>query len=206
PPAVVVLSGPRHAPEVARRLPTGVVAAAKDPAFARQVQDWFATGYFRIYTHADVIGVECGGALKQPIAIAAGICDGLWLGDSTKSSLIARGLAEAVRFGVSLGAKRETFSGLSGVGDLITSCMSFHGRNRAVGEAIGRGERLEDVVARMSQVAEGVTTVQSICRLADQKGIEMPICREVHRILFEGKEPKAAVRDLMMRDLKAEFD
>lgn len=204
PPSLGVLSGPSHAPEVARRLPTAVVAASADPAFARQVQAWFSTGYFRVYTHDDPLGVELGGALKQQVAIAAGVCDGLGFGDNSKSTLLTRGLAEIVRLGEALGARRETFAGLSGVGDLVTSCWSTHGRNRAVGAALGQGRNLAEVVAGMNQVAEGVTTVESVCRLAEGAQVEMPIALEVRRLLG-GKDARTAVRDLMSRDLKAEF-
>lgn len=203
---VVVVSGPSHAEEVARRMPTTVVAASEDMGLARRVQDILATERFRVYTHNDAIGVELGGALKNVISIAGGIVDGLGFGDNTKAALLTRGIVEMSRLGEAMGGQRVTFFGLSGIGDLITSCISRHGRNRSVGERLGRGERLDLVLAGMQMVAEGVKTSIAVRRLGERRGVEMPICDEVHRVLFEGKDPARAVRDLMTRQLKDEVE
>jgi len=204
--AVVVVSGPSHAEEVARRQPTTVVAASKDMGAARRVQDLLATDRFRVYTNSDAVGVEVGGALKNVISIAGGTVDGLGFGDNTKAALLTRGMVEMSRMGVALGGKRETFFGLSGIGDLITSCVSKHGRNRAVGDRLGRGESLESIVGSTEMVAEGVKTAQAVKRLCDKHRVEMPICTEVYNVLFEGKSAAAAVRDLMTRQLKDELE
>ena len=201
---LVVVSGPSIAYEVARGVPTTVVAAASDPKRAADVQHLFSTDRFRVYSSTDVIGVELGGALKNIIAIAAGIADGLGFGANTKAALLARGLAEMARLGVALGARRETFAGLSGVGDLATTCFSPHSRNRQLGEAIGRGKTLKEIQASTEQVAEGAIAVQSAVALARRHHVEMPISEEVERVLYEGKSPQDAVRDLMLRDPKAE--
>lgn len=201
---VAVLSGPSHAEEVSRGLPTSLVAASTDPDLARMVQQSFSSDRVRVYTNADVIGVELGGALKNVIGIAAGISDGLGFGDNTKSALLTRGLAEMARFGVALGAARETFFGLAGLGDLITTCASRHGRNRHVGERLGRGESLTAILASMKMVAEGVYTTRSVHDQAAKLGIEMPITSEVYRVLDEGKDPRTAVTDLMLREPKNE--
>jgi glycerol-3-phosphate dehydrogenase (NAD(P)+) len=201
---VAVLSGPSHAEEVSRGLPTSVVAASTDPELARWVQACFSTDRFRVYTNRDPVGVELGGALKNVIGIAAGISDGLGFGDNAKSALLTRGLVEMTRFGVALGAKAQTFMGLAGLGDLITTCVSRHGRNRRVGERLGRGERPADILAGMSMVAEGVYTARSVHERALQMGIDMPITAEVYRVLYEGKDPRAAVDDLMLRSPRGE--
>jgi glycerol-3-phosphate dehydrogenase (NAD(P)+) len=201
---VVVLSGPSHAEEIARRQPASVVAASENLELAKMVQTMFGTDRFRIYTNADVIGVELCGALKNVIAIAAGICDGLGYGDNAKSALITRGLVEMARFGAAFGADPTTFSGLAGVGDLITTCISPFGRNRDVGERLGRGESLHAILGSMEAVAEGVTTTKGIVELAHQRQIEMPIAREVYAVLFEGKSPQAATEDLMSRPVREE--
>jgi glycerol-3-phosphate dehydrogenase (NAD(P)+) len=201
---VAVLSGPSHAEEVSRGLPTSVVAASTDLGLARQVQQAFATERFRVYTNLDPVGVELGGALKNVIGIAAGISDGLGFGDNAKSALLTRGLVEMTRFGVALGAEPQTFAGLAGLGDLITTCVSRHGRNRRVGERLGRGERLADILGGMSMVAEGVYTARSVHERAARMGIDMPITAEVYRVLYEGKDPRAAVDDLMLRAPKGE--
>ncbi len=203
---IVVVSGPSHAEEVARRMPTTVVAASVDLGIARRIQDLLATERFRVYTHDDVIGVELGGALKNVISIAAGIVDGLGFGDNTKAALLTRGIVEMSRLGEALGGQRVTFFGLSGIGDLITSTVSPHGRNRMVGYRIGRGERLEDILGGMLMVAEGVKTSIAVKKLSQLKKAEMPICNEVYNVLFEGKDPAKAVRDLMTRQLKDEVD
>ncbi|MBI4227134.1 MAG: NAD(P)-dependent glycerol-3-phosphate dehydrogenase [Candidatus Omnitrophica bacterium] len=201
---VVVLSGPSIAYEVARGVPTTVVAAAADPARAERIQRLFSTERFRVYRSADVIGVELGGALKNIIAIAAGIADGLGFGANTKSALLARGLAEMARLGVAMGAQRETFSGVSGVGDLATTCFSEHSRNRKLGEQVAKGKTLQDIQGSTEQVAEGAVAVQSAVTLAARHHVEMPIAQEVARVLYEGKPPQQAVRDLMLRDPKEE--
>jgi glycerol-3-phosphate dehydrogenase (NAD(P)+) len=201
---VAVLSGPSHAEEVSRGLPTTVVAAGSDLELARWVQERFSTDRFRVYTNLDVVGVELGGALKNIIGIAAGISDGLKFGDNAKAALLTRGLVEMARFGVALGAEHATFFGLAGLGDLITTCSSRHGRNRHVGERLGRGEKLADILAGMSMVAEGVYTARSVHDKAARMGVEMPITTEVYRVLYEGKDPLTAVNDLMLREPKGE--
>ena len=201
---LVVLSGPTIAYEVARGVPTTVVSASHDALRRARVQKLFSTEQFRVYRSDDVIGVELGGALKNIIAIAAGIADGLGFGANTKSALLARGLAEMARLGVAMGARRETFAGVSGVGDLATTCFSEHSRNRTLGEAIGRGKTLKEIQGATEQVAEGAVAVQSAVALASQHHVEMPITREVYRVLYERKSPQDAVRDLMLRDPKSE--
>ncbi len=204
PRSVAILSGPSHAEEVARGLPTTLVAASDDLQLARWVQQCFSTERFRVYTNSDLVGVELAGALKNVIGIAAGLNDGLGLGDNSKSALLTRGLAEMARFGVALGANAETFWGLAGMGDLITTCISRHGRNRAVGERLAKGETLADIQASTSAVAEGVFTARSVFEKAQHMGIPMPISSEVYRILHEAKNPRVAVNDLMVRELRSE--
>jgi glycerol-3-phosphate dehydrogenase (NAD(P)+) len=199
-----VLSGPSHAEEVSLGLPASLVVASDESALARQIQEWFSTDRFRVYTSSDVAGVELGGALKNIIGIAAGISDGLELGDNAKSALMIRGIVEISRFGVARGAERSTFYGLAGLGDLITTCVSRHGRNRHVGERLARGERLPDILASMRMVAEGIYTTRSVYGRASQLNIEMPITAEVYQVLYAGKDPKTAVNDLMTRELKSE--
>ena len=201
--APVILTGPSHAEEVARGIPTTVVAASFDEARARDVQKLLSTPRFRVYTNADVIGCEFGGALKNVIAIAAGVCDGLGFGDNTKGALLTRGLAEMARLGLAMGARRETFSGLTGMGDLIATAMSRHSRNRHVGERLGRGEKLEQILGAMVMVAEGVTTARAARDLGRKHGVELPITEQVCA-LFEGREPQSALMALMTRDLKRE--
>ncbi|MHC4481045.1 MAG: NAD(P)H-dependent glycerol-3-phosphate dehydrogenase, partial [Planctomycetota bacterium] len=200
------LYGPSHAEEAARGLPTPVVATGRDPGLAERVQRLFMGPRFRVYTNTDVVGVELGAALKNVIAIAAGICDGLGFGDNAKSALLTRGVAEMARLGVAMGARAETFAGLSGLGDLITTCVSPFGRNRAVGVRIARGEDLPEIVASMDQVAEGVRTTRSACALAEQHGVAMPISRAVHAVLFEGRDALAAATELMEREPRPERD
>jgi glycerol-3-phosphate dehydrogenase (NAD(P)+) len=202
--AVVALSGPSHAEEISRRLPATVVAASGDLALARQVQRMFNTERFRVYTNLDLIGVELAAALKNVIAIAAGISDGLGYGDNAKSALMTRGLVEMTRFGVRFGAEAATFSGLAGIGDLITTCISPFGRNRRVGERLGKGESLDQILKTMESVAEGVATARSVYDVAEQEGIDMPIMTEVYRVLFEGKTPREATHSLMLRPLRGE--
>jgi glycerol-3-phosphate dehydrogenase (NAD(P)+) len=199
PRSVAVLSGPSHAEELARGLPASVVVGGSDDALNRAVRDTLNHGMFRVYTNPDAIGVELAGALKNILGLAAGICDGLGFGDNAKAALLTRGLVEISRFAVHLGAQPATFYGLAGVGDLITTCCSPFGRNRAVGERIGRGEPPDAVLAGMVNVAEGVPTARSVHDQARQRGIEMPITDEVERILFHGKSPRDAVTDLMLR-------
>lgn len=201
--AVAVLSGPSHAEEVSRALPTSVVAASDNEGLALAVQKHFTTERFRVYTNLDPAGVELGGALKNVMGLAAGICDGLGCGDNARAALMTRGLAEMTRFGVALGAEPATFAGLAGLGDLITTCLSPHGRNRAVGLRLAAGERLSDIM-RMCQVAEGVTTTHAVHDRAVQMGIEMPICTEVYRVLYADKPPREAVHALMHRPMKGE--
>ena len=202
--AVVALSGPSHAEEIARKLPASVVAASGDVALAKHVQQLFSTGRFRVYTNKDLIGVELAGVLKNVIAIAAGICDGVGFGDNAKSALMTRGIVEMQRFGVALGAEPATFNGLAGIGDLITTCISPHGRNRRVGELLGQGKQLLDILAGMEGVAEGVNTTRSVYDLAEERGIEMPITAAVHAVLFESVSPLEATTALMDRPPREE--
>ncbi len=201
---VVTLSGPSHAEEVGRDLPASVVVAGEDEGVCRMVQEAFSAATFRVYTSPDITGVELGGAIKNVIAIAAGICDGFALGDNAKAALITRGLAEMARLGVAMGSDPLTFSGLSGMGDLIVTCMSRHSRNRAVGEQIAQGKTLAEIQGSSPMVAEGVRTARSVCALARRQHIEMPISRQVYGILFEGVNPREAVSALMQRDPKPE--
>ncbi len=201
---LAVLSGPSISYEVARGVPTTVVAASETQALAEEVQTLFTAEHFRIYTTTDVIGVELGGALKNVIAIACGVADGLKFGTNTKAALTSRGLVEMARLGQALGADPKTFSGLSGLGDMITTCFSSHSRNRAVGERLGRGEKLEAIAQGMEQVAEGITTAQSAHALSQRAGVEMPIAQAVYQLLYEKKPPQQAVRELMLRDPKPE--
>ncbi len=200
-----ILSGPSHAEEVSRNIPTAVVAASPGIETAKRVQQTFLTPYFRVYASTDLRGVELGGALKNVIAVAAGISDGIGFGDNTKSALLTRGIVEITRLGVAMGAEQSSFSGLSGIGDLIVTCMSKHSRNRYVGEEIGKGRKLDDIVKEMVMVAEGVTTTKSVYELSAQYGIDMPISTEVYRMLFEEKDPYQATEELMTRDVKIEM-
>lgn len=201
---IVALSGPSHAEEVGRKIPTALVSASKSLESAEIVQDAFMNKYLRVYTSEDVIGVETGGALKNIIALAAGICDGAGFGDNTKAALITRGLVEINRLGVEMGAHSNTFAGLSGMGDLIVTCMSKHSRNRHVGEQIGRGRPLQEILDEMKMVAEGVKTTLSAYEISRQKNIEMPITEQIYYTLFEGKSPHQAMTDLMTRASKKE--
>lgn len=201
---VVALGGPCHAEEVAHGKPASVVAASEQLADAEAVQQLFANGHLRVYSNTDLLGVELGGALKNVIAIASGICDGLDFGDNARSALITRGLAEMVRFGTAMGACAETFYGLAGIGDLIATCGSQHSRNRRVGELLGQGRSLADIQASMQAVAEGVFTAESIFHIAKQRQIEMPIAAEVYQVLFRAKSPLQATMELMQRPLKEE--
>lgn len=199
-----VLYGPSHAEEVAAEKPTTVVAAAHSVDVAREMQSLFITDRLRVYYNPDVTGVEIGGSVKNVLAIAAGISDGLGYGDNAKAAIITRGMAEIRRLGVSMGAEPSTFSGLSGIGDVIVTCMSRWSRNRRVGEEIGLGKSLDDIVQGMTMVAEGVQTTKSVYELARRRGIEMPITESVYEVLFEAKSPHDAVQDLMTREAKRE--
>jgi len=202
-----VLSGPSHAEEVARSVPTAVVVAAKNPEYSKTVQKAFLNENFRVYTSDDIIGVEIGGAIKNVFAIAAGICDGMAFGDNTKAALMTRGIVEMARLGEALGGKAETFSGLSGIGDIIVTCMSQHSRNRHVGEELGRGRKLKQILNAMNgQVAEGVTTAKSAYMLAKKIKIDTPIINQVYAGLYQDKDPRKAVRELMTRDAKPEVE
>ncbi len=205
PARVVVVSGPNIAKECARRLPAATVAASPDESHARAVLEAAMTPYFRVYTNPDKVGCEIGGAVKNVIALAAGMADGMELGKNTKASLVTRGLAEMTRLGVGLGGRPLTFLGLAGVGDLVVTCTSEDSRNRTVGERLGRGERLEDVVESMNMVAEGVKSSQAILALAEDAGVEMPISGAVVAIVHEGQDPRDAVKSLMTRDPKSEM-
>jgi glycerol-3-phosphate dehydrogenase (NAD(P)+) len=195
---VVVLSGPSHAEEVARNIPTLVVAASPQEKDAEMIKNAFMDKFFRIYVQTDIVGVELGGALKNVIAIAAGVCDGLKFGDNTKSGLISRGLLEMTRLGIRYHANPNTFFGLSGVGDLVTTCFSQHGRNLRVGRELGEGKKIEDILKGMEMVAEGVDTAESVYELCKKTKVELPIMREVYEILFRGKDARKAVADLLM--------
>jgi glycerol-3-phosphate dehydrogenase (NAD(P)+) len=204
---IAVLTGPSHAEEVARGLPASVVAASTDIELARRVQGTFSSETFRVYTHGDPVGAELAAALKNVIAIAAGICDGLELGDNARAALITRGVVEMARFGRAHDAAPETFFGLAGIGDLVTTCTSHHSRNHTVGERIGRGESLEQVLNSMEMVAEGVWTTQALFGPeSEEQKVDMPIAAEVYTVLFEGKDPRTAVTDLMTRALSGEMD
>ena len=202
--AVAVLSGPSHAEEVARKIPTSVVIASARSQIVCQLQNVFMTPEFRVYTSDDLVGVEVCGALKNVIAISTGIIDGLGYGDNTKGAIITRGLAEIARIGEVLGGHVRTFAGLAGMGDLITTCMSKHSRNRFVGECIGSGKSLDEVLDSMSMVAEGVHSTLSGYRVAQEFQVDMPITEAVYKILYENKDPKEAAIELMNRDPKAE--
>lgn len=199
-----VFSGPSFAAEVARRQPTAVVAASSDPASARAVQTLFQNPYLRVYTNADVIGVELGGALKNVMALAAGVAVGLGFGHNTMAALVTRGLAEMARLGVAMGARRETFAGLAGMGDLVLTCTGDLSRNRTVGVRLGQGELLDDILSEMRAVAEGVKTAEAVVRLARRHQVEMPIAQEVHAMLVEGRPPREALDNLMSREPKPE--
>jgi len=201
---IATLSGPSHAEEVSRQIPTAIVAASNSMRTAEYIQEVFINNYFRVYRSQDLVGVELGGSLKNIIALAAGICDGAGFGDNTKAALQPRGLVEMVRLGVKMGADRMTFAGLSGMGDLIVTCMSRHSRNRYMGEQIGKGRTLEDVLKEMVMVAEGVKTTRSAYHLSQKYQIEMPITEQVYKILFENQNPKEALYELMLRDPKVE--
>lgn len=202
---IAILSGPSHAEEVGQGLPTVVVAASTSSESACCIQETFMSPSFRVYTNTDVVGVELGGSFKNVIAIAAGISDGVGFGDNTKAALLDRGIVEITRLGIAMGADKNTFAGLTGMGDLIVTCTSKYSRNRYLGEQIGKGKKLKKVTEEMVQIAEGVRTTRSVYDLSRKYTVEMPIATEVYRVLFEDKNPKQAVYDLMTRDPKQEM-
>jgi glycerol-3-phosphate dehydrogenase (NAD(P)+) len=201
---VAVLSGPSIAPEIAAGLPATVAVAATHTALAAKVQALISRPYFRVYTNADIVGVEIAGATKNVIAIAAGILDGLGAGDNAKAALLTRGLVEITRLGLALGAQAQTFAGLAGMGDLVTTCISPLGRNRSFGEAIGKGKTTQEALAAARGVVEGVATTQSVVELARRLNVDIPITMGINSVLFEGQSPSAAITELMNRPLKAE--
>ncbi|WML89360.1 NAD(P)H-dependent glycerol-3-phosphate dehydrogenase [Thiothrix lacustris] len=204
-PAYGVVSGPTFAAEVARGLPTAMTVAANEPALAQRVVEAFSAANYRAYISADVMGVELGGALKNVLAIAAGISDGLGFGANARVAIVTRGLAEIMRLGVKIGAQPETLMGLAGVGDLILTCTDDQSRNRRLGLALGQGKGLDEAIADIGQAVEGAKSALSIGKLAEYAGVEMPICQQVYRILYEQLPPRQAVDELLSRDLKAEF-
>lgn len=202
---IAVLSGPNHAEEVIRNIPSATVISSKSRKVAEELQSIFMTPYFRVYTNPDIVGVETGGATKNVIAIAAGISDGLGYGDNTKASLITRGLAEMIRLGTALGADVRTFAGLTGMGDLVVTCMSKHSRNRGVGEMLGKGLSIDQVRSEMVMVAEGIRTAAAIRSLAAEHNVYMPITERVAEVIYENKNPFACVSELMQRDAVEEI-
>jgi glycerol-3-phosphate dehydrogenase (NAD(P)+) len=203
---ISVLSGPSHAEEVVNRIPTAVVVASEDENIAKYVQATFINSFFRVYSTTDVLGVELGGAIKNVIAIGAGIIDGAGFGDNTKAAIMTRGIAEVSRLGIKLGANPATFSGLSGMGDLIVTCMSKHSRNRFVGEELGKGKKLNQILKNMKMVAEGVESCKSLYQMALENNVETPIVKSVYNILFLGKDPVKETYKLMAREMKAEHE
>lgn len=199
------LSGPTFAREIALEVPSAAVVASECEDIATMARDLFSTDYFRIYSNDDVIGTEVGGALKNIIALAAGVCDGLKYGNNTRAALITRGLAEMKRIGIALGAKPETFAGLAGMGDLVLTCTGELSRNRTVGIALGEGQKLDAILAHMKMVAEGVETARSAYHLAHKLDVDVPIINEMYALLYENKDPRRAVVELMRRTLKAEY-
>jgi glycerol-3-phosphate dehydrogenase (NAD(P)+) len=202
---IAVISGPSHAEEVAKGIPTTVVSASRDIEVAKVVQDVFMCQGFRVYTNNDIIGVEIGAALKNIIALCAGICDGIGYGDNTKAALMTRGIAEMARLGVAIGAKKRTFAGLSGMGDLIVTCTSMHSRNRRAGILIGQGKSLKEALEEVKMVVEGVSATKAAYEMAQRLGVTMPITTEAYNILFNGNNVKQAVKDLMQREKKDEI-
>ena len=198
---IVSLYGPSHAEEVLLGYPTTLVAASSNEISSKLIQQIFSSNILRVYSNKDIKGVELGGSLKNVIAIAAGICDGIGFGDNTKAALLTRGMSEITRLGVEMGAKESTFSGLSGIGDLIATCLSKHSRNRYVGEEIGKGESLSSILDSMNMVAEGVNTTRSVYDLSKKYNLDMPISNGVYNILFNINDPKSIVSELMNRDL-----
>ncbi len=203
---IAALSGPNIAQELARQLPATSVMASEDDPFARRAQDLFTTRWLRVYRNHDLLGVELAGALKNVIAVAAGILDGMGMGNNCKAALLMRGLVEMTRLGVAMGAQQETFAGLAGLGDLVTTCVSPEGRNRTFGERVGRGRPPAEVLREIAGVVEGVATTKSVLALARRHGVEMPITEGLYAVLYEGKSPHVGIADLMARELKHEVD
>lgn len=201
---ITTLSGPTHSEEVSKKLPATIVAASVSETYAKSIQHLFMTNYFRVYTSTDIIGVELGGSLKNVIAIGAGISDGMCMGDNTKAALITRGLREITRLGIACGANPHTFSGISGIGDLIVTCDSLHSRNRYVGNQLAKGLSLDEILSSMEMIAEGVNTTKSAYQLSHEMNVEMPITDHIHQILFEGLSPQEGVITLMTRSPKSE--
>lgn len=201
---VCVLSGPSHAEEVARGIPTTCLITCENEAVAKVVQEEFANARFRLYTNTDMVGVEIGAALKNVMALAAGMSDGLGFGDNTKAALMTRGMAEMKRLGIAMGGKPETFAGLSGIGDLIVTCTSMHSRNRRAGILLGQGKTLQETLDEVKMVVEGVNTVQAACALAEKYNVSMPITQAIYGVLFEGDNVHEAVINLMTREFKSE--
>lgn len=202
---VAVLSGPSHAEEVSRGLPTTIVVGAKSKATAEYIQSLFMSEVFRVYTSPDVLGIELGGSLKNVVALAAGIADGLGYGDNTKAALITRGITEIARLGMAMGAKFETFCGLTGIGDLIVTCASMHSRNRRAGILMGQGKSMEEAMKEVNMVVEGVYSAKAAMALAQKYNVQLPIIEQVNAVLFDGKSAESAVQDLMLRDKKIEI-
>lgn len=201
---VVVFSGPSHAEEVAMGIPTTIVVSSKDMKYAEEIQDLFMTSELRVYTNKDIVGVEIGGAVKNIIALAAGVADGIGYGDNTKAALMTRGMKEISRVGVALGGKEETFYGLTGMGDLIVTCTSMHSRNRRAGILIGKGKSLDEALDEVGMVVEGVKACRAFYELKEKINVSMPITDVLYKVLFQGKDAKEAVRELMLRDKKNE--
>ncbi|MBQ4146196.1 MAG: NAD(P)-dependent glycerol-3-phosphate dehydrogenase, partial [Clostridia bacterium] len=203
---IAVMSGPSHAEEVSRKIPTTNVVAAPSEEIANKIQDIVMNSRFRIYTNPDVLGVELGGSLKNVIALCAGVLDGIGLGDNTKAALMTRGIVEISRLGVAMGAKEETFNGLSGIGDLIVTCTSMHSRNRRAGILIGQGMGVDEAQEQVKMVVEGVKTCRAAYELAKKVGVEMPIVEQAYKVLFEGMTAVDAVKNLMSREKKHESE
>ncbi|MFH1380138.1 MAG: NAD(P)H-dependent glycerol-3-phosphate dehydrogenase [bacterium] len=201
---IAAISGPSHAEEVSKGVPTAVVAASADIKIAQAVQHIFNNKYFRVYTNTDIIGVELGGSLKNILAIGCGICDGLHMGDNTKAALITRGLTEMTRFGIKCNAKAETFSGLSGIGDLVVTCTSKFSRNRLIGEKLGQGIKTKQALQQMTMVAEGVPTAKAVYTRSKQMKLELPITEQVYAVIYKNKNPRKAIAQLMLRKPKHE--
>jgi len=202
--SIVSLYGPSHAEEVVRKIPTTLVAASTEENASKKVQNIFSSRVLRVYTNTDILGLELGGSIKNVIAIAAGICDGIGFGDNTKAAILTRGIAEMTRLGVALGAQEKTFAGLSGIGDLFVTCSSKHSRNRYVGEEIGKGRKIDEILSEMKMVAEGVKTAKSVFQLCQKHNVDMPISCAVYNVLYNNKDPLESVSELMNRDLRSE--
>ena len=202
--SIVSLYGPSHAEEVVRKIPTTLVAASTEENASKKVQYIFSSRVLRVYTNTDILGLELGGSIKNVIAIAAGICDGIGFGDNTKAAILTRGIAEMTRLGVALGAQEKTFAGLSGIGDLFVTCSSKHSRNRYVGEEICKGRKIDEILSEMKMVAEGVKTAKSVFQLCQKHNVDMPISCAVYNVLYNNKDPLESVSELMNRDLRSE--